>query len=135
LLTIALYYGDLVEVALAVISGALTVVSIGSYRRRSEARYLLLTLAFVFLCVVSVSTALLELLVDLGPATIRFVAEYLNPSLELMMAVCLLVAVTWSTRARTPPAISSQYDRPEHVTGPEARENLAASPSRRPDEP
>jgi hypothetical protein len=116
LLTIALYYGDLVEVALAVISAALTVVSIGSYRKRSEARYLLLTLAFVLLCVVSVSTALLELLVELGPATIRFVEVYLNPSLELMMAVCLLVAVTWSTKSRNPlttavSAAPSQSDR------------------------
>ena len=104
MLTIALYYADLVQVALAVISGALTVVSIGSYRRRSEARYLLLTLAFVLLCVVSVSTALLELLVDLGPATVRFVEVYLNPSLELLMAVCLLVAVTWSAKNRNPRA-------------------------------
>jgi len=135
LLTIALYYGDLVQVALAVISGALTVVSIGSYRRRSEARYLLLTLAFVLLCVVSVSTALLELLVDLGPATIRFVEEYLNPSLELMMAVCLLVAVTWSTGTRSSPAISSQSVRPHGVTGPEPPTNLAASVSTRHDEP
>jgi hypothetical protein len=134
LLTIALYYGDLVQVALAVISGALAVVSIGSYRRRSEARYLLLTLAFVLLCVVSVSTALLELLVDLGPATIRFVEEYLNPSLELMMAVCLLVAVTWSTRTRSSPAISSQSSDP---TGDKARApaNLAALVSTRHDEP
>jgi hypothetical protein len=102
LLTIALYYSDLVQVALAVISGALTVVSIGSYRKRSETRYLLLTLAFVFLCAVSVSTALLELLVDLGPSTIRLVEVYLNPSLELSMAVCLLVAVTWSAKNRDP---------------------------------
>ncbi len=116
MLTIALYYGDLVEVALAVISAALTVVSIGSYRKRSGARFLLLALAFVLLCVVSVSTALLELLVDLGPAAIRFVEVYLNPSLELMMAVCLLLAVTWSTKSRNPLTIAvsaaqSQSDR------------------------
>lgn len=104
MLTIALYYSDLVQVALAVISGALTVVSVGSYRRRSETRYLMLTLAFVLLCAVSVSTALLELLVDLGPATVRFVEVYLNPSLELSMAVCLLVAVTWSAKNRSPAA-------------------------------
>lgn len=117
MLTIALYYSDLVQVALAVISGALTVVSVGSYRRRSETRYLLLTLAFVLLCVVSVSTALLELLVGLGPATVGFVEAYLNPSLELLMAVCLLVAVTWSARNRNParPAVpaSSQPVRPD----------------------
>jgi hypothetical protein len=113
LLTIALYYGDLVEVALAVISGALTVVSVGSYRRRSETRYLLLTLAFVLLCAVSVSTALLELLVDFGPATIRFVEVYLNPSLELLMAVCLLVAVSWSTKSPNPLASPSKQSRPD----------------------
>lgn len=102
MLPIALYYGDLVEVALAAVSAILTVVSIGSFRRRSEGRYLLLMLAFASLCVVSVSTALLELFVDLGPTTIRSVEEYLNPSLELLMAVCLLVAVTWSTDTKNP---------------------------------
>jgi hypothetical protein len=113
LLTIALYYGDLVQVALAVVSGVLTVVSIASYRKRSGARYLLLTLAFVLLCAVSVSTATLELLVDLGPATVRFVAVYLNPSLELLMAVCLLFAVSWSTKAKNRLTASPAQPRPD----------------------
>jgi hypothetical protein len=112
LLLIALYYSDLVQVALAVVSGALIVVSMGSYRKRSETRYLLLTLAFVLLCVVSVSTALLELLVDLGPATVSFVEVYLNPSLELLMAVCLLAAVTWSAKKRNPAAPSFSSSQP-----------------------
>jgi hypothetical protein len=100
LLPIALYYGDIVQVALVAISAILTVVSVSAYRRRSEGRYFLLMLAFVFLCIASVSTALLELFVGAGPVTIQLVELYLVPSLELLMVVSFLVAVLWSSKVR-----------------------------------
>ena len=100
MLQIALYYGDLVQVALAVISAILAVVSVSAYRRRSEGRYLLLMLAFVFLFIASVSTVFLELFVGLGPATIQLAEVYVIPSLELLMVLSFLVAVLWSSRAK-----------------------------------
>lgn len=100
MLPLALYYGDITQVALVVVTAILAVVSVSAYRRRSEGRYLLLMLAFVFLCVASVSTALLELFVASGPTTVQFVEVYLNPSLELLMVVSFLLAVLWSTKAK-----------------------------------
>jgi hypothetical protein len=100
LLPIALYYGDVTQVALVAISAILAVVSISAYRRRPEGRYLLLMLAFAFLCIASVSTALLEIFAGAGPATVQLVEVYLNPTVELLMAVSFLVAVLWSSKAR-----------------------------------
>ena len=100
MLPIALYYGDIMQVALVAISAILAVVSISAYRRRSEGRYLLLMLAFAFLCIASVSTAFLELFAGAGPTTVQLVEVYLNPTLELLMVVSFLVAVLWSSKAR-----------------------------------
>jgi len=100
LLPIALYYGDFVQVGLVAISAILTVVSVIAYRRRPEGRYLLLMLAFVLLLILSVSTALLELFVGVGPTTIQLAEAYLIPSVELLMGVSFLVAVLWSSKAR-----------------------------------
>ena len=111
MLSVFLYYGDMVQVALAIASAVLTAVSIRSYMKRPETRYLLLMLAFVSLCVVSVSTSLLELFVNLGPTNVRLVEEYLNPSLELLMATCLLVAVTRTGNANKPSASDDRLRR------------------------
>ena len=100
LLPIAFYYSDIVQATLAAVSIVLAVVSVNAFRRRSEGRYLLLSLAFVSLCVASVGTTLLEFLVGLGPTTVQFVELYLNPSLELLMVVSFLVAVLWSSKAK-----------------------------------
>jgi hypothetical protein len=112
LLPIDLYYDDLAQAALSLVSAVLAVAATRSYKGRSEGRYALLTLAFVFLCVVSVSTTLMEFLVNVGPAGIRLVEEYLNPSLELLMVSCLLVAVTRATKANdsSAPAVSLRRD-------------------------
>jgi hypothetical protein len=107
LLPIGSYYDDAVQVALTGISAVLMVVSINAYRKRRDGRYLLLMLAFVFLWVGSVSTALLEFFVGAGPATVQLVELYLTPSLELLMGVSFLVALLWSSGARRRVALGS----------------------------
>lgn len=93
------YYSDMVQVALAALTVVLALVSTRAYRKRPEARYLLLVLAFVSLCVVSVSTMSLELFVAGGsPTLIPFVEVYLVPSLELLMVISFLVAIAWSPK-------------------------------------
>ena len=86
------------QVALAAIATVLMAVSINAYSRRSEGRYLVLALAFICLCAVSVSTLVLELYVALRPATVQAVELYLIPSLEFLMVVSFLVSFLWSTR-------------------------------------
>lgn len=100
MLGLALYYGDIVQVALVFVSAVLAVVSISAYRRRPEGRYLLLMLAFSLLCLASAGTAVMELFAGLGPVGVRFVAIYLVPSLELVMVVSFLAAVLWSAKGR-----------------------------------
>jgi hypothetical protein len=100
LLPAASYYEDAVQVALTAISSALMVVSINAYRRRREGRYFLLMLAFVLLCVWSASTTILALFVEAGPATFQLMELYLNPSVELLMAVSFLVALLWSSKTQ-----------------------------------
>jgi hypothetical protein len=97
---ITAYFGDVMQVALAVVAAALVVVSINAYRKRSEGRYFLLALAFVSLFVVSVSTMALELFVGIGPASVQFVELYFIPSFELLMVMSFLVALLWTSRAR-----------------------------------
>jgi hypothetical protein len=92
------YYGDAMQVALAMTSTVLMLVSIMAYRRRSEGRYLLLMLAFVFFCIASVSNMALALFVGWGPAVVPFFELYLIPSLELLMVVSFLVALVWSSK-------------------------------------
>jgi len=100
LLPVASYYDDSVQVALTAVSAVLMVVSTNAYRRRREGRYLLLMLAFVLLCVGSASTTILELFAGAGPATFQLMELYLNPSVELLMAVSFLVALVWSSKTQ-----------------------------------
>jgi len=95
---VASYYGDVVQVALAITSTILAIVSVRAYRRRPEGRYLLLMLAFVFLCIASISDTALALIVGLGPGVVPFFELYLIPSLELLMVVSFLVALVWSSK-------------------------------------
>lgn len=66
----------------------------------SEGRYLVLAVAFVSLCVVSVATMLLELFTEVGPATVQLIEAYIVPSLELLMAMSFLMALLWSPKAK-----------------------------------
>ncbi len=52
--------------------------------------------AFVFLCAVATDTAFLELYTGVNPAIIQLAILYVNPSLEILMVVCFLLAVVWS---------------------------------------
>jgi hypothetical protein len=99
-LGLALYYGDAVQVALVFLSAVLAIVSVNAYRKRPEARYLLLMLAFSLLCLASAGTAVMELFAGLGPAGIELMEIYLIPSLELLMVVSFLVAVLWSAKQK-----------------------------------
>lgn len=98
MLPFAEYFGDIMQLALAVVATTLMAVSINAYRRRSEGRYLILALAFVCLCAVSVSTLVMELYTGLGPATVQSVELYLIPSLELLMVVSFLMSLLWTPR-------------------------------------
>ena len=89
------------QVALALVSFALMVVSVNAYRARREGRYLLLMVAFVLLFAASVSTVSLELVAGAGPTAAQFVEVYLNPSLELLMVVSFLAAILWSGKGRS----------------------------------
>lgn len=100
MLSVASYYDDAVQLALTGVSAALMVVSVSAYRRRRDGRYLLLMLAFVFLCVGSASTTALELFAGAGAAAVQLMDMYLIPSLELLMGVSFLVAMLWSAGAR-----------------------------------
>jgi hypothetical protein len=92
------YYGDGIQVALALASTVLTIISAMAYRRRPEGRYLLLMLGFAFFCVASLSNVTLALAVGWGPAVTRFFEAYLIPTLELLMVVSILAALIWPTR-------------------------------------
>jgi hypothetical protein len=100
LFPVASYYDDAVQLALTGISAALMVVSVSAFRRRRDGRYLLLMLAFVFLCAGSASTTVLELFAGAGAAAVQLMDIYLIPSLELLMGVSFLVAMLWSSGAR-----------------------------------
>jgi len=88
------------QVALAAVATALMVVSINAYRRRSEGRYLILALAFICLCAVSLCNLVLELYMGVGPTTVQTVEIYLIPSLELVMVTSFLVSLLWTPRFR-----------------------------------
>jgi hypothetical protein len=95
------YFGDAVQVAVAALTVVLAVVSLSAFRKRPEVRYLLLLLAFVSLCVVSVTTMSLELFaVGAVPTTIPLLEQYIVPSMELLMVVSFLVAIAWSPRVK-----------------------------------
>jgi hypothetical protein len=94
----ASYYGDAILVALAIASTILAIISMRAYKRRPEGRYLLLMLAFSFLCLASVSNTALSLLVGLGPGVAALFELYLIPSLELLMVVSFIVALVWSSK-------------------------------------
>jgi hypothetical protein len=96
----AMYYGDIVQILFVAVSLVLVFVSANAYRRRQEGRYLLLMLAFVFLCVVASDTAFFELYTGAEPAVIQVALLYVNPSLEILMVVCFLLAVVWSRGVR-----------------------------------
>jgi len=96
----AAYFGDAMQVGLAVVATALMVVSLNAYRRRSEGRYLMLALAFVCLCSVSLVTTLLELSAGIGPVNTRIAELYVIPSLEFLMGLSFLCALLWSPQAR-----------------------------------
>jgi hypothetical protein len=95
---VASYYSDFIQVALAITSTTLAIISAIAYRRRPEGRYLLLMLAFAFLCVASVSNTALALEVGLGPGFVTAFELYVIPSLELLTVVSLLVALVWSSK-------------------------------------
>jgi hypothetical protein len=107
LITVAQYYGDLVQAALAAASAVLMVISISAYRKRPEPRYLLLMFAFTLLCATSVATTTLEFFAGLGPGMVELMELYLIPSLELLMAVSFLVALLWSSRISRRLALTS----------------------------
>jgi hypothetical protein len=96
--TVTPYFGDGVQVALAMTSALLMVVSIKAYTKRPEGRYLLLMLAFVFFCIASVSNTVLALYAGSGPSLVPLFELYLIPSLELLTVVSLLIALVWSSR-------------------------------------
>ena len=100
MLPVASYYDDAAQVALTAVSAVLMVISMNAYRRRREGRYLLLMLAFVLLCLGSASTTVLELFAGAGPSTFQLMELYLNPSVELLMAVSFLVALLWSSKTQ-----------------------------------
>jgi hypothetical protein len=95
-----MYYGDIVQMLFVAASLVLVFVSANAYRRRQEGRYLLLMLAFVFLCAVASDTAFFELYTGVEPAIIQLALLYVNPSLEILMVVCFLLAVVWSRSVR-----------------------------------
>ncbi|HXW36636.1 MAG TPA: hypothetical protein VEJ36_01855 [Nitrososphaerales archaeon] len=105
--SIGLYYNDLVQVVVCLISVTLAFVSIKGYRKRPEGRYLSLMLAFIFLSIVSSDTALLELFAGVGPSVVQIVEVYLNPMLEALMAVSFFTAVAWSHETRKQVALVS----------------------------
>lgn len=94
---IAPYLGDLLQAGVAAISVILMVISANAYRRRREGRYLLLMLAFVLLCVASVSTLVLESAVGIGPLTVQALEVYVIPAVELLMAASFLAALAWTS--------------------------------------
>jgi hypothetical protein len=94
------YYGDVIQVAVAALTIVLTVVSVRAYRKRPESRYLLLMLAFVSLCIISVTTMSLELFVGGAPMIIPLVELYVLPSFELLMVISFLVAITRPPRVK-----------------------------------
>lgn len=93
-------YNDALRAALAVVSIALLAVSVNAYRRRREGRYLLLMLAFAFLCVGSVGTAATSSFGASMPAWFQTVGSYVIPSVELLMGVSFLVALGWSSASK-----------------------------------
>jgi len=95
-----LYFGDIVQMLFVAVSFVLVLVSANAYRRRQEGRYLLLTFAFLFLCIVATDTAFFELYTGVNPAMIQLAMLYVNPSLEILMVVCFLLAVVWSRAVR-----------------------------------
>jgi hypothetical protein len=94
------YYGDVMQVALAVTSTILMMISVRAYRRRPEGRYLLLMLAFVLLGIAAVSNMALALFVGIGPGLVTLFDVYLIPCLELLMVVSFLVALAWSSKSK-----------------------------------
>jgi hypothetical protein len=95
---VATYFGDIVQVVLAIISTVLAIISARAYKRRPEGRYLLLTLAFAFLCVASIINTALSLVVGLGPGVVSISELYLIPSLELLTVVCFLIALVGQSK-------------------------------------
>lgn len=96
----ALYYGDIVQTLFVAVSFALVLFSANAYRRRPEGRYLFLMLAFIFLCVVAADTAFFELYTGATPMIVQLAMLYVNPSLEILMVVCFLLAIAWSRMVR-----------------------------------
>lgn len=94
----AAYFGDIMQAALAAIATTLMVISVNAYRRRAEGRYLVLALAFICLCAISVSTLVLEVYMGIGPETVQIVELYFIPSLEFLMVVSFLLSLLWTQR-------------------------------------
>jgi hypothetical protein len=94
----ASYFGDGIQVALAMASTILMIISARAYRKRPEGRYLLLMLAFLALCAVSISNTALALIAGIGPGVASLFELYLIPSLELLMVVSFLIALVWSSK-------------------------------------
>lgn len=92
------YYGDAMQVALAAMSAALTIVSVKAYRKRPEGRYLLLMIAFASFSIASVLNASLVLFTGWGPSFFPIFSLYAVPALELLMVTSFLVALVWSSR-------------------------------------
>jgi len=95
-----LYYGDVVQVVVVALSVVLAIVSMNAYRKRPEGRYLLLMLAFLSMCTISVGTTLIQVWVGGAATVLPFVELYLIPAMQLLMIVSFLVAISWSQRAR-----------------------------------
>jgi len=95
-----MYYGDIVQIVFVGVSLFLVLVSTNAYRRRQEGRYLFLMLAFILLCIVASDTAFFELYTGVEPGLVQLAMLYLNPSLEIFMVVCFLLAIVWSRAVR-----------------------------------
>jgi hypothetical protein len=94
----ASYFDDGTLLALALASTILTIISARAYRKRPEGRYLILMLAFLAFCIVSISNTALAMLTGLGPGVASLFELYLIPSLELLMVVSFLIALVWSSK-------------------------------------
>jgi hypothetical protein len=89
---------DAMHLLLASLSVILMLVSMNAYRKRPESRYLLLMLAFIFLCLGQVITAYQELYLGGDLIALPFLDLHLVHFLELLMMVSFLAALVRPSR-------------------------------------
>jgi hypothetical protein len=84
---------DVMHLLLAGLSVVLMLVSVNAYRKRSDGRYMLLMLAFVFLCLDEVVTAYEEFYLGGDMIALPFLDLHLVHFLELLMILSFLAAL------------------------------------------